>query len=160
MSETKIQIKVGHVEFSGEGNQEWLASQLDKILEKIPELLKIELNNSPSGNNGNNDGAGSNNSGSGGAAKLTNLASFLRDKNATSNQTKKFLATAAFLQQNGRQSLGTNDVTKTLEDGKQGKLTNPALCLINNVKKGYCEKKGKDFYVTPEGFTSLGMATE
>ena len=44
MSESKIQVKVGIVEFSGEGNQDWLSKQLDKILEKIPELLKIEMN--------------------------------------------------------------------------------------------------------------------
>ncbi|WP_183577862.1 hypothetical protein HDF18_10525 [Mucilaginibacter sp. X5P1] len=43
MSDSKIQIKVGIVEFSGEGNQDWLAKQLDKILEKIPELLKLDV---------------------------------------------------------------------------------------------------------------------
>ena len=156
MSDSKIQIKVGIVEFSGEGNQDWLASQLDKILEKVPELLKIELTNNPLGGNGGSGAGGD----AGSGVKLTNLAAFLREKNATSNQTKKFLATAAFLQLNGRQSLSTNDVTKTLEDAKQGKLSNPALCLINNTKKGYCEKKGKDFYVTPEGLTSIGITVE
>ena len=43
MSDSKIQIKVGIVEFSGEGNQDWLAAQLDKILEKVPDLLKMEI---------------------------------------------------------------------------------------------------------------------
>ena len=43
MSDSKIQVKVGIVEFSGEGNQDWLAKQLDKILDKVPELLKIEV---------------------------------------------------------------------------------------------------------------------
>ncbi len=42
MSESKVHVKVGVVEFSGEGEQEWLAKQLDKILEKIPELLKLK----------------------------------------------------------------------------------------------------------------------
>lgn len=159
MSDTKIQIKVGHVEFSGEGNQEWLASQLDKILEKVPELLKIELRTAGNGNAGNqNDEANSN--GNSGIAKPANLAVFLKDKNATSNQTKKFLATAAYLQLNGRDSLSTNDITKALDDAKQGKLTNPALCLIGNTKKGYCDKRGKSFYVTPEGLSSLGINAE
>lgn len=51
MSDSKIQIKVGTIEFSGEGNQDWLASQLDKILTKVPELLKLESSSSqfPSG---------------------------------------------------------------------------------------------------------------
>jgi len=41
MSDSKLSIKIGSVEFSGEGNQDWLASQLDKILDKVPELLKV-----------------------------------------------------------------------------------------------------------------------
>lgn len=158
MSDSKIQIKVGHVEFSGEGNQQWLASQLDKILDKVPELLKIELRTTEIGNTDNSGNGGGN--GSGGATKPANLAIFLKDKNATSNQTKKFLATAAFLQLNGRDSLSTNDVTKSLDDAKQGKLTNPALCLINNTKKGYCDKRGKSFYVTPQGLSSIGINAE
>ena len=43
MSESKIQIKVGIVEFSGEGNQDWLSEQFDKMLAKVPELVKIEM---------------------------------------------------------------------------------------------------------------------
>lgn len=43
MSDSKIQIKIGIVEFSGEGNQDWLAAQFDKILAKMPELVKIEM---------------------------------------------------------------------------------------------------------------------
>ncbi|MBL7846061.1 MAG: hypothetical protein JNL40_01235 [Cyclobacteriaceae bacterium] len=59
MSESKIHVKVGIVEFSGEGDKDWLAEQLDKILEKIPELLKIEVTNQGSQiNNGNGGGSG------------------------------------------------------------------------------------------------------
>lgn len=159
MSDSKIQIKVGIVEFSGEGNQDWLANQLDKILEKVPELLKIELFQ-PSSGGGNEGTPGLISSGANNGAKPTNLVTFLRDKNATSNQTKKFLATAAFLQLNGKNSLSTNDVTRTLEDAKQGKINNPSLSLIGNTKKGYCEKKGKDFFVTPEGYTSLSISID
>lgn len=43
MGESKIQFKVGIVEFSGEGHSDWLAKQLDKILEKVPNLLEIEV---------------------------------------------------------------------------------------------------------------------
>lgn len=62
MSESKIQVKVGIVEFSGEGDKEWLAEQLDKILEKIPELLKIEVaSQGAPNNNGNGGGSGTGN---------------------------------------------------------------------------------------------------
>ena len=36
MAEAKIEIKVGAVSFSGEGDGQWLSDQLDKVLEKIP----------------------------------------------------------------------------------------------------------------------------
>jgi hypothetical protein len=83
----------------------WQA-RLDKILEKIPELLKIELANPaiPS--------AGTSNGSSFSGDKPSNLSTFLKEKNATSNQTKKFLATAAFLQMNGKPQLSTNDILK------------------------------------------------
>jgi len=42
MSDSKIQFKVGIIEFSGEGDQDWLSTQLDKIISKVPELLKVE----------------------------------------------------------------------------------------------------------------------
>jgi hypothetical protein len=47
MSESKIQIKIGNIEFSGEGNQDWLSKQLDKILQKISDssLVQIEAPN-------------------------------------------------------------------------------------------------------------------
>lgn len=51
MSDSKIQIKIGIVEFSGEGNQDWLAAQFDKILAKMAELVKIEMT-APIGNQG------------------------------------------------------------------------------------------------------------
>lgn len=58
MSDSKIQVKVGIVEFSGEGNQDWLAKQLDKILDKVPELLKIEVGGTKNekGNGGTDTG--------------------------------------------------------------------------------------------------------
>lgn len=40
MSESRLQLKVGIVEFSGEGNSEWLSEQLDKVLLKIPEYIQ------------------------------------------------------------------------------------------------------------------------
>jgi hypothetical protein len=39
MANAKIEIKVGAVSFSGEGR--WLSEQLDKVIEKLPELASI-----------------------------------------------------------------------------------------------------------------------
>src|SRR5690349_19734706 len=89
MSELKIHIKVGIVEFSGEGNQGWLSTQLDKILAKVPELVKIELTTAAGASDTNKNG---NPKSDQKTNKTSNLASYLKEKNATSNQVKKFLA--------------------------------------------------------------------
>jgi hypothetical protein len=155
MSDSKIQIKVGNVEFSGEGNQEWLTSQLDKILEKVPELNKIEpkASNGISGNNDEvKDKAVSN------GTRSFNLATFLKENNATVQQVKKFLATAACLQLNGKRRLNTTDITEALRNVHQTKLNNASDCLNQNVKKGHCEKDGgNEFFVTADGFSELGL---
>lgn len=153
MSESKIQIKVGHVEFSGEGNQDWLASQLEKILDRVPDLLKIELANpqNPS------DSSGLSRNSKGGQSKIGNLPLFLKEKNATTNQNKKFLATAVFLQVNGKNRMSTSDVTKCLKDANQSRLNNASLNLSQLISQGFAEKDGKDFYITSEGFRELGI---
>lgn len=38
MVDAKIQFKLGAIEFTGEGEKDWIAQQLDKILEKAPIL--------------------------------------------------------------------------------------------------------------------------
>jgi predicted transcriptional regulator len=71
---------------------------------------------------------------------------------------KKFLATSAFLQINGKNRLTTSDITKALKEANQTKIGNPSEYLNQNVKKGHCEKDGsKDFFVTSHGFEYLGI---
>lgn len=152
MEPTKIQIRVGDIEFSGEGDQTWLAEQLDKVLDKIPTLLKsadLSAKTKPSGNTGVDA-----------QTKIlqTNLALFLKEQSATTVQTKKFLATAAFLQSKGAARITTTEVSKALKDSNQTKLNNPSDCLNQNVTKGFCEKDGeKGFFVTDTGMSELGL---
>jgi hypothetical protein len=86
------------------------------------------------------------------------LATHLKAMGATTNQVSKFLATAIWLHDKGTAKLSTSDVTKALKDSSQSRLTNPAECLNKNVAKGYCEKDGKQFYVTEEGRNSKATA--
>lgn len=145
MPTAKIEIKLGSFSFSGEADDAWLEKQLDKIIKELPKLEHVaaEIDSREKHEEAKED-----------APKGT-LASFLKEKSATQNQVKKFLATAAWLQRRGKTRLSTRDVTQTLNDNHQSKLNNPADCLGKNVKKGLCEKDGKDFYVTEEGFSSL-----
>ena len=148
MSQVKIQIKIGDVEFSGEGEQGWVSTQLERILKAAPGIVGAKPSSPPSPASGHNDGQSS-------AAGSQTLASFLREKNASTNQVRKFLATAVWLHARGKKRLSTADVTRALKDSNQTRLENPADCLNKNVAKGHCEKDGKDFFVTSEGSASL-----
>lgn len=144
MTVAKIQISVGTITFSGEGNEDWLEKQLDKLLKAAPELVTIKKDDSKE----DDDPASNTHTGT--------LAAYISKKGAGSNQTKRFLATAEWLHLKGSKRLQTKDVAKALSDSNQKRLGNPADCLNKNVAKGYCEKDGESFYVTPEGKASLG----
>ncbi len=151
MSNSKLEIQIGEIKFSGEGEEKWLTDQLDKIIEIFPDLLKVDPLSTakqkkvaePKKTTPKTEGISS------------TLAGFLKEKSAITNQAKKFLVAAVYLQNTGKERIATSDVTKALKDARQTKLTNPSDCLNKQVKKGYCEKDGNQFYVTPEGESSL-----
>ena len=148
----KIDITIGKVAFSGEGESDWLATQLDKILkaaESHPAAMGEPINETIVEN-------GTDGGGTPGGSTVGSLASFLKAKDAMSNQTKRFLATAGWLTKKGSTSLKTGDVSKALKDNHQSKLSNPSECLNKNVGKGFCEKTSDGFFVTPEGWKDLG----
>ncbi|OOG43032.1 hypothetical protein B0B52_10340 [Polaromonas sp. A23] len=136
--------------FSGEGTEDWLEKQLDKLLAAAPTLAVIH----PPTDLGTGSGAGA------GAGKTSTetgtLPSFLQKKNAMKNHVRRFLATAEWLHQRGANRIQTADVAKALATANQPRLTNPSECLNQNVGKGHCEKDGKTFFVTPDGKTHLG----
>lgn len=152
MTETRIKISIGSISFEAEGDQKWVGEQLDKLYVKAKELAAIGPAPSvPSVEGG--DGHHPMKPDADIAGKT--LATFLKEKNATSKQVLKFLATAVWLESKGKNRMTTADVTKALRDSNQSKLNNPADCLGQNVKKGYCEKEGNQFFVTSEGKESL-----
>ena len=152
MSESKIKIKIGSIEFSGEGDSSWLEKQLDKIIEKAPDMLKIAPVETPQSNG---ETVHHQPIGSDPEIAKKALGTYLQEKNATSNQNKKFLTTAIWLESKGKNRLKTADITQALRDASQKKLNNASLNLIGNVKQGYCEKDGDQFYVTDEGKKSI-----
>ena len=156
MADSKIEIKVGSISFSGEGSGDWLSKQLDEVLAKIPELVAV----APQLNGENDNDGGSTGNGGGGehtGKAFGTLAAYLKTTGSTANQVRKFLATAAWLHDSEKKKrLTTKEVSTALNSHSQGKLTNPANCLNQNVSKGLCVKDGRTFYVTPDGRTNLG----
>ncbi|PYJ68481.1 MAG: hypothetical protein DME76_12180 [Verrucomicrobia bacterium] len=150
MADVKIQMKIGEVEFSGEGEQAWVGAQLDRILKAAPTIVSSTPRASDSSPHSRTSVTAPDSN-----ATAQTLASFLRDKNASTNQVKRFLATAVWLGAKGKNRLTTADVTRALKDSNQSRLGNPADCLNKNVAKGHCEKDGKEFFVTTEGAASL-----
>jgi hypothetical protein len=147
VAEAKIEFKIGTISFLGQGEEKWVSEQLDKVFTKIPELAKV----APVENVGADKGSTNSKSATG------TLASFLKEKNATTNQIKKFLATATWLHDREKKDrLSTSDVTTALSSNSQSRLGNAADCLNKNVGKGFCEKDGKQFFVTDDGRADLG----
>lgn len=152
--DTKINISVGDVSFSGEGDQGWLAEQLDKVLKAAPE---IKSRRTPDDiKDKRRDEAGAHGDGEG--SFTTTLASYIKEKGGESNQVQRFIATADWLRRRGESKLTTALVTKALKDNHQKRLDNSAKCFARNVSKGYCEKSDGGFYITPEGLKHLGDA--
>ena len=153
MPEGKIEFSIGDITFVGEGEQNWVAEQLDKILEKAPQLTKSTPKKRASSKN---DAPGKESFGGETESSIKPLPSFLREKNAEKSQPVKFLATAIWIHDSKSQRrIKTNDVTTALRNASQKKLSNASECLSKNVKKGFIEKEGREFYVTEEGRRSL-----
>jgi hypothetical protein len=149
----KLAIKAGPISFTGEGSEAWLGEQLDKVLTKLSELREL----SDDSGAGGDDEAGQRQvkKPKESQVKLAPLAAYLKEKKATTNQARKFLVTAAWLQLGGMNRVSTAEVTKNLNTHNQGRLTNPAQCLINNAKNGNVVKDGKQFYVTDKVLEEL-----
>ena len=148
MTNAKIEISVGPISFSGEGTEDWLEKQLDKLLAAAPTLAVIhpptDVKTGPAAGTGKT------------STDAGTLPSFLQKKNAMKNHVRRFLATAEWLHQRGANRIQTGDVARALATANQPRLTNASECLNQNVGKGHCEKDGKTFFVTPDGKTHLG----
>ena len=151
MSEAKIHIQIGQIQFSGEGEQDWVAKQLDKIINQAEKLIQLAPSESPRVDDDGRHKPMRKDS----TISTKTLPVFLSEKNAAQNQVKKFLATAVWLEAKGKQKITTSDVTKALKDSRQTRLGNPSDCLNQNISKGHCEKDGKEFFVTEDGMKSL-----
>jgi hypothetical protein len=157
MADARLEIKAGLVSFTGEGTETWLAEQLDKVLTKLIDLRELSKEIPEPDNGGITDDAEQGKAKKGSKVTLAPLAAYLKEKKATTNQSRKFLATAAWLQLGGMDPITTAEVTTNLNTHKQGKLSNPGQCLIHNVRSGNIVKSGKrQFYVADKGFEELG----
>ena len=147
MADSKVSIRIGQIEFTGEGEAAWVESQLDKLIAKAPELLRLAPTDK----------------GKGGhdamvpdpeiASKA--LGAYLRERDATVNTNKKFLATSVWLESKGKKRLKPADVVKALRENSQTRLGNPSQCLANNIGQGHCERDGDEYFVTEDGKRSL-----
>jgi len=153
MADAKIEIKVGAVSFSGEGEGRWLSEQLDKVIEKLPQLAGVAPFE-PAAGGGGGGGTQTHHIKKG---NVGTLAAFLTEKKATSNR-RKFLATSVWLHDStGKPRITTGEVKQALKNNSQGKLANASSSLNDNVAKGWCEKDGKNgFFVTDPGRAEIG----
>ena len=146
----KVEIKVGNISFTGEGDQEWLGEQISKVIDSASQVPVSAPTSAGAQTAAPGDAASASNF-------TTSLASYLKDKGGETKQVQRFLTTAAWLEQRGQKKLNSTAVTKALSDNHQKRLGNSADNLNQNVTKGYCEKqKNGGFFITPEGWKQLG----
>lgn len=150
MNSTKIEISVGPVSFSGEGDQAWLAEQLDKVLKAATGIAASSPRERPMSSVVDSTPVG--------GEFTISLSSYIKEKGGEANQVDRFLITADWLRLRGAKSLATAIVSKALTENHQKRLANPADCLNKNVSKGFCEKSDGGFFITPEGLRKLGHA--
>jgi hypothetical protein len=145
----KVEIRIGNLSFSAEGEQDWLSAQLIKVLEAAsPTITQAEKLQPPTG--GESEGASET------GDFTASLASFLKAKGGDNKQIQRFLATAAWLFRRGNKTLTSSVVATALSENHQKRLANPADYLNKNCSKGYCEKTKEGFFITPDGWASLG----
>lgn len=154
MANAKIDLTIGGISFSGEGEESWLANQLDKIIEKAADLIKIapspQVITEVAGPTTTHEAATADT-----AIAAHTLPSFLKEKNANKAQTKKFLATALWLQARGQERMLTKDIVKALKDSSQNRLANASRELGRNITNGCIARDGDQFSVTDQGKASL-----
>jgi hypothetical protein len=144
----KLDVRIGKVKFKGEGDQEWLAQQLERVVQAAPDI--------PPDRGGDSDAEVEINAGDSSSNFSVSLASYIRSKGAEGNQVLRFLVTANWLRRRGTSALTASAIAKALADNHQSRLANAADCLNKNVSKGFCEKIKDGFFITPEGLKELG----
>ena len=85
------------------------------------------------------------------------LYQFILEKKAEKNQVRKFLVVAVYLAKSSdTQKFTTPMISKALKLAGLEKFQNASDCFNKNEKKGYCVKDGKEFFITENGFLSVG----
>ena len=176
MAESKIDFSFENLHFSCEGDKDWVESQLNQILSRIPglnnpdtfersekilptsekEFSQKKTTLSPKKESSDRKRKPkSEESASATALNGDPLYEFLKEKNADKNQVRKFLATSVFLHSQGIEKFSTPMVSKLLKSSHIEKLINASDCLNKNEKKGFCIKDDKEFILTESGIRSI-----
>ena len=143
----KIELTIGNLSFSGEGEQDWLDQQISKLIDIATQVqVATSVDDIPSKPEPEQSVT----------VPTESLATYLRTKGGDTIQTQRYLATAGWLWRRGERVLTTRAVNKALQDNQQKRLSNAADCLNQNVGKGFCEKTKDGFFITPEGWRHLG----
>lgn len=173
MADSKIEFSYDNLHFACEGDKDWVETQLNQVLDRIPGLKKaapavkkekteaVQIAEAPKttalkaekGKRGRKpkvvvesvpqEPAGD------------PLYEFLKEKKADKNQVKKFLATAVYLHSQGSEKFSTPLISKTLKIAGIEKLLNASDCLNKNEKKGFCIKDEKEFILTDLGIRAI-----
>lgn len=148
--QSRVDIKIGDLSFSAEGQPAWLSEQVAKVIEAAAKIGMTKAA-APARTPSPGRAAGETATHFGGS-----LAAAIKATGGESKQVRRFLAAAAWLHERGETNLKAGTVAAALATHHQKGLANPNDCLNQNVGKGYCEKTKDGFFITPEGWSVLG----
>lgn len=159
MIDSKIQVKVGIVEFSGEGNQDWLAQQLDKILEKVPELLKIEVASTVNSHFDDSQSYSKNGNGNGVAVSNLSILNIAGKISAKTGSDLAIVAAAYLHFVLGKTTFSRDDISTNMKSAtgifKQTFIKNLTSTLSRLEKGGYFLKAGSNYSLNANKVTEL-----
>jgi hypothetical protein len=173
MADSKIEFSYDNLRFVCEGDKEWVETQLNKVLDRIPGLNKpgraVRTETTEKVRMAETPGAMISKTAKGVRGRKPKVAAesikqepsggplyeFLKDKRADKNQVRKFLATAVYLHSQGEGKFSSPLISKTLKNAGIENLQNASDCLNKNEKKGFCIKDKKEFILTDLGIQSI-----
>jgi hypothetical protein len=173
MADSKIEFSYDNLHFACEGDKDWVETQLNQVLNRIPGLNNpapaviketaevvqtakepktptVKVAKGPRGRKPKVVVEAVNHEPMGDP-----LYEFLKEKRADKNQVKKFLATAVYLHAQGLEKYSTPLISKTIKNAGLEKLVNASDCLNKNEKKGFCIKDDKEFILTDLGIRAI-----
>ncbi len=150
MEEIKVTVEISDIKLNIQCDPKWLAGQMAFLMENFPALfgkkeIKVEAGKAEPEVQTEPEKK----------PEPLPLIAFLKQKNAMFKQNRRFLGTAIWLMEKGKNRFEIKDITRTLKEFNITGIKSPAACRYQLCKRGVLRQNGKYFSVTEKGMKDL-----